>query len=62
MRLAAEVMVATGATGQDAVYIALAVLTRGVLYTLDSGQASAAAKLLGKERVVYVPGEHRTQS
>ena len=55
--LSAEVMRATGASGQDAVYIALALMLNAELYTLDAGQASAAVRMLGAEKTHYIPGD-----
>ncbi len=53
--LAAEVSMRTGCEARDAVYIALALALGARLYTLDSGQAAAAARVLGRERSVYLP-------
>ncbi len=51
---AAEVSVRAGCGAPDAIYIALALATNARLYTVDAGQAAAAKKLLGGDRVVYV--------
>jgi len=54
--LAAEVSLRTGCEARDAVYIALASTLNAKLYTLDAGQAAAAAKILGRDRSIYLPG------
>ncbi len=54
--LASEVVRVTGATGQDAVYIALALMLNAELYTLDAGQAAAASRVLGAEKIHYIAG------
>ncbi len=51
---AAEVAVRAGCGAPDAVYIALALATNAKLYTVDAGQAAAAKRVLGGDRVVYV--------
>ncbi len=61
VRLTAEIVALTQSPAPDAVYVALAHVTHATLYTLDAGQASIARRVLGEERVYYLPATRRNK-
>ena len=59
IRLTAELVAVTHHPAPDLVYVALAYLTHATLYTLDSGQASVARRVLGENRVLLLLREEQ---
>lgn len=57
LRVSAEAVGAGRVSGQDAVYLATALVLNASLLTLDTGLASAASRVLGEGRVLSPKGE-----